>query len=249
MAKNGIILAGGTGSRLAPLTSVVNKHLLDLNGKFIIDYPIDTLKQLGCQDVTVILGGNHFSQVVGYLGDGSRYGMNFNYVYQPEPKGIAHAISLCERFVRDDVDFSVILGDNVFEKAPRWNNPNWKTHPRAQIMLANHPSLTRFGVASIDDNNKIVKIEEKPKSLDPQFTNMAISGCYLFTPVFFEYFKELKPSARGEYEITDIIRKYLEADNLHYSMVNGLWSDAGTHESISYVNHFFYQKEHGITQM
>lgn len=247
--KNGIILAGGTGSRLAPLTSVVNKHLLGLNGKFIIDYPINTLKQLGCQDVTVILGGSHFDQVVGYLGDGSRYGLSFNYVYQPEPKGIAHAISLCERFVYDDADFSVILGDNIFEKAPRWNNLNWKTNPRAQIMLANHPSLERFGVASINHENKIAKIEEKPKQLDQQYTNMAVSGCYLFTPKYFEYFQDLTPSARGEYEITDIIRKYLLDDNLSYSMVDGLWSDAGTHESISYVNHYFYQKEHGITQV
>lgn len=243
--KNGIILAGGTGSRLMPLTSVVNKHLLGLNGKFIIDYPINTLKQLGCQDVTVILGGNHFSQVVGYLGDGSRYGMNFNYVYQPEPSGIAQAISLCKRFVTDDAEFSVILGDNVFENAPRWR----KTSSKAQIMLANHPTLTRFGVASIDENKQIVKIEEKPKVLDLNYSNMAISGCYLFTSDFFEYFKELKPSARGEYEITDIIRKYLENDKLSYSMVDGLWSDAGTHESVSYVNHYFYQKEHVIIQV
>lgn len=246
--KNGVVLAGGTGSRLMPLTSVVNKHLLGLNGKFIIDYPINTLKQLGCQDVTVILGGNHYAQVAGYLGDGSRYGLNFNYVYQAEPKGIAHAISLCKRFVYDDADFSVVLGDNVFEHAPRWNNPNWKTSPRAQIMLANHPNLQRFGVASVDDNKKIIKIEEKPKELDSEYLNLAISGCYLFTPQFFEYFKELTPSARGEYEITDIIRRYLQDDNLSYSFVNGLWSDAGTHESISYVNHYFYQKEHGIAQ-
>jgi glucose-1-phosphate thymidylyltransferase len=246
--KNGIILSGGSGTRLAPLTNVVNKHLLGLNGKFIIDYPINTLKQLGCQDVTVVLGGAHYAQVAGYLGDGSRYGLNFNYVYQSEPKGIAQAINLCKRFVYDDSDFSVILGDNVFENAPRWNNPDWKTNPRAQIMLANHPSLTRFGVASVD-NGKIVKIEEKPKVLDPNYTNMAISGCYLFTPAYFEYFEGLMPSARGEYEITDIIRKYSEDNNLSYSMVYGLWSDAGTHESISYVNHFFYQKEHGITQV
>lgn len=247
--KNGIILAGGTGSRLLPLTSVVNKHLLGLNGKFVIDYPINTLKNLGCQDVTVVLGGAHYAQVAGYLGDGSRYGLNLNYVYQAEPKGIAQAINLCKRFVYDDADFSVILGDNVFEKAPRWNNPNWKTNPRAQIMLANHPALTRFGVASIDDEKKIVKIEEKPKELDENYHNFAISGCYLFTPKFFDYFQELKPSARGEYEITDIIRKYQDDNNLSYSYVNGLWSDAGTHESISYVNHYFYQKEHGITQI
>lgn len=247
--KNAILLSGGNGTRLQPLTSVVNKHLLGLNGKFIIDYPINTLKQLGCKDVTVVLGGAHYAQVAGYLGDGSRYGLNLNYVYQGEPKGIAQAISLCKRFVADDSDFSVILGDNVFEQAPRWSNPNWKTAPRAQIMLANHPDLTRFGVASIDDDKKIVKIEEKPKELDHNFHNYAISGCYLFTPKFFDYFQDLKPSARGEYEITDIIRRYQEEDNLSYSYVNGLWSDTGTHESIGYVNHYFYQKEHGITQI
>jgi len=243
--KNGIILAGGTGSRLLPLTSVVNKHLLGLNGKFIIDYPINTLKQLGCQDVTVILGGNHYAQVAGYLGDGSRYGLNLNYVYQAEPRGIAQAINLCKKFVYNESEFSVILGDNVFENVPRWNTSNSK----AQMVLAHHPSLTRFGVASIDYNGKVIKIEEKPTELDYSFTNMAISGCYRFTPAFFDYFTELKPSARGEYEITDILRKYHQDDNLSYTMVSGLWSDAGTHESIGYVNHYFYQKEHGITQV
>jgi dTDP-glucose pyrophosphorylase len=245
--KNGIILAGGTGSRLFPLTHVVNKHLLGLNGKFIIDYPINTLKSLGCEDVTVILGGSHFSQVVGYLGDGSRYGLNFNYVYQAEPKGIAQAISLCKRFVADSDRFSVVLGDNVFEKGLRWN-PN-APKDSAQIMLANHPSLNRFGVASINHDRKIVKIEEKPKELDSNYHNMAVSGCYLFTNQFFDYFSEMKPSARGEYEITDIISRYLQDNKLSYSMVDGLWSDAGTHESISYVNHYFYQKDHGITQI
>jgi glucose-1-phosphate thymidylyltransferase len=240
--KNGIILAGGTGSRLMPLTQVVNKHLLGVNGKFIIDYPLDTLKKMGCQDVTVILGGNHYSQVTGYLGDGSRYGMNFNYVYQSEPKGIAHAINLCKRYVYDDSDFSVILGDNIFENVPRWNNPNYKTNPRAQSLLAHHRDLKRFGVCSIDTDGKIAKIEEKPTSIDPNYKNLAMSGCYCFTNQFFEYFERLKPSARGEYEITDIVRHYLADDNLSYSVLDGLWSDAGTHESIAFVNNYFYTK-------
>lgn len=240
--KNGIILAGGTGSRLMPLTQVVNKHLLGVNGKFIIDYPLDTLKKMGCQDVTVILGGNHYSQVTGYLGDGSRYGMNFNYVYQSEPKGIAHAINLCKRYVYDDSDFSVILGDNIFENVPRWNNPNYKTNPRAQILLAHHRDLKRFGVCSIDTDGKIAKIEEKPTVIDPNYKNLAMSGCYCFTNQFFEYFEQLKPSARGEFEITDIVRHYLADDNLSYSVLDGLWSDAGTHESIAFVNNYFYIK-------
>jgi glucose-1-phosphate thymidylyltransferase len=240
--RNGIILAGGTGSRLLPLTQVVNKHLLGVNGKFIIDYPINTLKQMGCQDVCVVLGGAHYSQIVGYLGDGSRYGLNFNYVYQGEPKGIAHGISLCKRFVYDDSDFSVILGDNIFENPVRWNNPKWKTNPRAQILLAEHHELKRFGVASLDQKGEIVNIQEKPKELDPNYTNYAISGCYLFTPQFFEFFEGLVPSARGEYEITDIIRMYQYEHNLSYTKVSGLWSDAGTHESIAFVNNYFYQK-------
>ncbi len=248
MAKNGILLSGGNGTRLLPLTNVINKHLLGLNGQFIIDYPINTLKQLGCQDVTIVLGGNHYSQVVGYLGDGSRYGLNFNYVFQSEPLGIAHAINLCKKFVYDDSDFSVALSDNYFENPLKWNNPNWKTHPKAQIMLAHHPSITRFGVASLQDG-KIIKVEEKPKILDPNYTNLAISGCYLFTNQYFEYFKQIKPSTRGEFEICEIIEKYLQDDNLSYSMVNGLWSDTGTHESIAYVNHFLYQKTHGIHQI
>lgn len=240
--KNGIILAGGTGSRLMPLTQVVNKHLLGVNGKFIIDYPIESLKKMGCQDVTVILGGNHYAQVAGYLGDGSRYGLNLNYVYQAEPKGIAHAINLCKRFVYDDSDFSVILGDNIFENVPRWNNPDYKTKPRAQILLSHHRDLKRFGVCSIDVDGKIAKIEEKPKEIDPNFKNLAMSGCYCFTPQFFDYFQQLKPSGRGEYEITDIVRHYLKDDNLSYAMIDGLWSDAGTHESIAFVNNYFYTK-------
>jgi len=242
MTKNGIILAGGTGSRLMPLTQVVNKHLLGVSGKFIIDYPIESLKKMGCQDVTVILGGDHYPQVIGYLGDGSRYGLNFNYVYQAKPSGIAQAINLCKKFVYDDADFSVILGDNIFENTIRWNNPDWKTNPRAQILLANHPDLKRFGVASLDEKKEVVKIEEKPKELDEDYWNYAVSGCYLFTSQYFEYFKELKPSARGEYEITDIIRLYLRDNKLSYSMIDGLWSDAGTHESIAYVNDYFYNK-------
>lgn len=242
--KNGIILAGGTGSRLMPLTQVVNKHLLGVSGKFIIDYPIESLKKMGCQDVTVILGGEHYPQVIGYLGDGSRYGLNFNYVYQPKPSGIAQAINLCKRFVYDDSDFSVILGDNIFENAIHWSNPDWRTKQRAQILLADHYDLKRFGVVSLDADGEIYKIVEKPKELDPNFKNMAVSGCYLFTPEYFEYFKQLAPSARGEYEITDIIRLYLEAGNLSYSTIEGLWSDAGTHESIEFVNNYFYNKTH-----
>lgn len=244
--RNGIILAGGSGTRLQPLTQVVNKHLLGVNGQFIIDYPIDTLKKLGCQDITIVLGGNHYAQVVGYLGDGSRYGLNFNYVYQELALGIAHGINLCKRFVYDDVDFSICLGDNFYENPLKWNNPNYKTNPRAQIMLAEHHNLQRFGVASLNADGKIIKIEEKPKELDLNYKNYAISGCYLFTPQYFEYFKQLQPSARGEYEIAQIIDLYNKDNNLSYSMIDGLWSDVGTHESIAFVNNYLYNKNKNL---
>jgi glucose-1-phosphate thymidylyltransferase len=241
MKKDGIILAGGTGSRLSPLTSVVNKHLLGVNGKFVIDYPLNTLKQMGVENVTVILGGNHFSQVVGYLQDGARYGMNFNYVYQAEPKGIAHAINLCKRFVcSESTQFAVVLGDNIYENpvdfGSDWDGLN------AKMTLHNHPELNRFGVASLKDN-KVVSLQEKPKVIDPQYDYYAVTGCYLFSHWFFEFYKDLKPSARGEYEITDILHLYNKEESLQYTFVDGLWSDAGTHESIATVNDYFFNKE------
>lgn len=248
MIKNGILLSGGNGTRLAPLTRVVNKHLIDVNGKFIIDYPINTLKQMGVENLTVILGGNHFSQVVDHLKDGREIGMNINYLYQGEAKGIAQAINLCQRFVSDDNNFAVILGDNIYGNPIFWN----KNHlDKAQIVLWDVPDLHRFGVASTDPlTEKIISIQEKPTVLLNNQCHYAITGCYLFDQRYFEYFKYMHPSSRGEYEITDIIRCYLTADALcptwsFNHMVKGetFWSDAGTHESIARCNQYFYSKQ------
>lgn len=234
--ENGIILAGGTGSRLAPLTSLFNKHMVPVYNKFIIDYPVETIKNIGIKNLTIVLGGDHFSQVVSHLQDGSKWGLSINYVYQSKPVGIAQGINLCEPFIKDK--FVVVLGDNIFE-----NPINFGDGEAAQIVLHKHQELHRFGVASIDrETKKIVNIIEKPKTINEQYDNFAITGCYLFDRQFFEFFKELKPSARGEYEITDIIDHYNKADKLQYTRVNGLWSDAGTHESINFVNNFFYYK-------
>src|ERR1700722_4354630 len=132
--KNGIILSGGNGTRLAPLTHVVNKHLLGVNGKFIIDYPINTLKRMGVENLTVIMGGSHFSQVVDHLKDGSVSGMKCNYVYQGDAAGIAQAINLCQRHVADEEEFAVILGDNIFDQEVIWTEQGLSTH-RAQITV------------------------------------------------------------------------------------------------------------------
>jgi len=233
--KSGIILAGGAGTRLLPLTNVINKHLVTVHNQFIIDYPLNTLKQMGIENLTVVLGGPHFDQIVSHIKDGKHLGMNINYVYQNAPAGIAQAINLCERFIDDK--FVVILGDNIFENSIEFKD----SFRMAQVVFNKHSELNRFGVASLR-HNRIYKIEEKPKKLDPTFNQYAITGCYLFDLNFFKYFKKIKPSLRGEFEITDIICKYHQNDDLDYTFTNGLWSDAGTHESINYLNDFFYNK-------
>lgn len=239
--KSGIVLAGGTGSRLAPLNSLFNKHLVPVYNKFIIDYPLATLQNIGIQNVTIVLGGQHFDQVVSHVKDGQHLGMKVNYVYQDKPIGIAQAINLCQPFVRDE-SFVTILGDNIFENPIKFENS-----PYAQVVLHKHPDLTRFGVASLDKTGLIAKIEEKPQVIDAAFDNYAITGCYLFNNQFFKFFERLMPSTRGEYEITDIIRLYNDQGWLDYSFVDGMWSDAGTHESINFVNNFFYKKDHQST--
>jgi glucose-1-phosphate thymidylyltransferase len=233
--KSGVILAGGHGTRLLPLTKALNKSLLNLNGKAVIDYPLNTLKQMGIENVTIVLGGEHFEQVVNYLEDGERYGMNLTYKYQGAPSGISHALNLCKNTITTE-QFVCCLGDNLFE-----NPVNFTQSSGAQIALHKHPELTRFGVASIKDD-KIFKIEEKPKTLDPNFDNYAVTGCYLFDQKFFEYFKESKKSQRGEFEISDIISRYLADGTLSHTYVSGEWLDSGTHESMAYANNFYYQK-------
>lgn len=232
--KSGILLAGGEGTRLKPLTNLSNKHLLPVHNKFIIDYSLQTLIDIGCKNITVILGGEHHEQVVKYLKSGSDRGIKVNFIFQDKPLGIAHAINLCEPFIKDN-QFAIVLGDNVFDTKIKFSD----NYP-AQIVLSKKHDLQRFGVASIKDN-KIVKMEEKPKQLDESCDNYAITGCYLFDQMFFEYFKDLKPSARGEYEIVSIINKYFNDEKLGYTFVDGLWSDAGVFESINYLNNHFYE--------
>ena len=244
MAKNGIVLAGGTGSRLFPLTHVVNKHLLGVNGQFIIDYPIHTLKQMGVENLTVVLGGNHFSQVVDHLKDGGAKGMKVNYVYQGAASGIAQAINLCRRYVDDEEGFAVCLGDNIFERNVILSE--YAGEMPAQIVVKQVHDPERFGVVFCNAYGHIQRFEEKPQKLDNQNTPWAITGCYVFTRKYFEYFKNLRPSARNEYEIVDIIKQYHDAGLLKYNPYEGFWSDAGTHESIAYVNNYFYQRSHTV---
>jgi glucose-1-phosphate thymidylyltransferase len=241
MVSNGIILLGGTGSRLFPATDAggSNKHLLYLHKQLVVDYSLTTLKSIGCKNVCCVLGGEHFSQVMAYLKDGSRYGMQFNYVFQSEPKGIAHAINLCRRFVQDEEHFVVMLGDNYFEKSVIFDPEYPGT---AQIVLHKHPDLTRFGVAAVR-NKRIATIVEKPKTLDCMADNYAIAGCYLFDQTYFDYFKTLKPSDRNEFEIVDVLRQYHADNALSFVFTDGVWSDLGTHQSLIEIQHHLYEKE------
>jgi glucose-1-phosphate thymidylyltransferase len=230
--KNGILLAGGAGTRLAPLTTLYNKHMVPIKNKFIIDYSIATIKSTGVTNLTVILGGPHFAQVVSHLKDGAEFGLNINYCYQDAPRGIAQAINLCQRFVADDEYFVVMLGDNVFESSVHFD----KQIKKPQVVLYSHSELKRFGVASLDQNGKIVKVVEKPTTIDTQYSNFVITGCYLFDQKFFSYFTQIQPSARNEYEIAHIIDLYNKNSELSYIIANGWWSDAGTFESIERVS-------------
>lgn len=235
--ESGIILTGGLGTRLAPFTTLVNKHLVPVFDKFVVDYPIKTLIDIGVKNLTVVLGGPHFNQIVSYIKDGSDFGMSANYVYQSKPSGIAQAINVCKNFINDD-KFVVILGDNIYENPVNFID----SAKSAQIVLHKHPELYRFGVASFDGKFGLSSIREKPQELEDNLDHYAITGCYQFDQKFFEYFKDLKPSARGEYEITDIIHMYANSDDLSFTYVDGMWSDAGTHKSINFLNNFFYNK-------
>jgi glucose-1-phosphate thymidylyltransferase len=231
--KKGILLAAGTGSRLMPLTGVVNKHLISIHNKFIIDYPINTLKQMGIKQITVVIGGEHYDQVVYYLKNGANHGVSFNFVYQEKASGIAHAVALCEPYVEYEEQFVAVLGDNVFQSPIRWSSKHNIHNPHcAKIALYKHPELNRFGVASIDNKGKITKLQEKPQMLDDKYEHYAITGCYVFDREYFNMFRHIKPSARGEFEIVDIIRQYLDNDALEHTVIKDFWSDAGQFDSI-----------------
>jgi glucose-1-phosphate thymidylyltransferase len=239
MIKNAILLAGGSGTRLAPLTNCINKHLLNVNGKFVIDYPLATLKQFGVENVSIIMGGEHFSQVVDHCQDGRNHGMHFNYVFQGEARGIAQAINICRRYVADDDRFAVILGDNIYSDPITL----YEGEKAATIVVCQHPELQRFGVATFS-NDGLIDIEEKPQVLSETFSQYAITGCYFFDQQYFEFFKSIKPSARGEFEVCDIIRQYWQQKELDAVLYGGkLWSDAGTHQSLAYVNDYFYHQQ------
>ena len=228
----GIILAGGTGSRLFPLTKVTNKHLLPVGDKPMIFYPIERFISAGITEILIVTGVEHMGDVVGLLGSGKDFGCRFTYRVQDEAGGIAQALGLAEHFVHGDL-CSVILGDNIFEDSIKEDVRKFQEQGKgARILLKEVHDPHRFGVAELK-GDKVVGIEEKPKT--PK-SNWAVTGIYFYDAEVFNIIKTLKPSGRGELEITDVNNYYIQKGALTYGKFSGLWSDAGTFESLARVN-------------
>lgn len=225
----GVVLAGGTGSRLFPLTKITNKHLLPIYDKPMIYYPIQTLVEAGIRDILIVTGGRNAGDFLRLLGNGKEFGLaHLNYTYQEGEGGIAEALSLAEHFA-DNHKLCVILGDNIIEGSIRPAVEAFLSQPRgARILLKEVPDAPRFGVAEIA-GDRIVGIEEKPKQ--PK-SNYAVTGIYMYDDTVFDKIRTLVPSGRGELEITDVNNAYIAEGTMTFSFLEGWWTDAGTFESL-----------------
>ena len=225
----GVLLAGGTGSRLHPLTRVTNKHLLPVYDKPMIYYPLQTLVDAGIQDILIVTGGNSAGDFLRLLRNGKDFGLQqVNFAYQEGEGGIADALRLAKHFVGDE-KVCVILGDNIIQGSLRNAKERFERQDRgAMILLKEVPDPARFGVP-VFERGRIVRIEEKPKA--PQ-SSYAVIGAYFYDHTVFERIRALTPSGRGEYEITDVNNSYLEDATLSHEILEGWWTDAGTFESL-----------------
>lgn len=226
----GVVLAGGTGSRLHPLTLVTNKHLLPVFDRPMIQFPLQTLAGMGITEVMVILGGRSIGDIVELLSDGQELGLDLTYRYQRGSLGIAHAIGLCRAFVGSE-PFCVVLGDNILRgEALAGTAAEFETGPwGAGTMLYRVPDAERFGVAEFDAAGNVVGFEEKPQQ--PKSDSIPI-GVYFLRPDAFEVIERLVPSGRGEFEITDVLNHYVGDGGLFSRHYEGEWHDAGTIESL-----------------
>lgn len=225
----GVVLAGGLGSRLYPLTKITNKHLLPVFNKPMIYYPIQCLVNAGITDIQIVTGGNSAGHFLQLLGNGADFGLKqLNYAYQQGEGGIAEALKLAEPFARGE-PICVVLGDNIIEGNIKKAVEDFKKQGGgAKILLKEVHDPERFGVANVKDG-KVLKIVEKPKQPE---TNLAVIGIYMYDPSVFEICRTLKPSSRGELEITDVNNEYISRGNLTYDVLKGWWTDAGTFESL-----------------
>lgn len=227
-----IILSGGTGTRLYPLTKVTNKHLLPVGKYPMIFHPVYKLRQAGLTDILIVTGKDHMGDVVNLLGSGREMGVSFTYKVQDEAGGIAQALYLAKQFAGEE-QIAVILGDNVFEDDISSYVSKFKQQKSgAKILIKEVPDPQRFGVPELE-GDRIVSIEEKPSHPKSQY---AVTGIYMYDSSVFDIIKTLKPSARGELEITDVNNAYIERGELTFDILQGWWTDAGTHASLARAN-------------
>ncbi|MCH9007134.1 NTP transferase domain-containing protein [candidate division KSB1 bacterium] len=235
----GVILAGGLGTRLHPLTKITNKHLLPIYDKPMVYYPLETLVTAGIDDILLVTGGNNAGDFLRLLGNGKEFGLrHLNYTYQEGEGGIAEALSLAEYFV-DGEPMVVILGDNIVEKSIKSAVDNFREQGSgAKILLKRVEDPQRFGVAELD-SNRVVNIVEKPK--EPE-SDLIVTGIYMYDPSVFDFIKKLEPSQRGELEITDVNNLFIGRGNMTYEILDGWWTDAGTFESLYHASTLVAEK-------
>jgi glucose-1-phosphate thymidylyltransferase len=238
----GIILAGGKGTRLYPLTKVTNKHLLPVGKEPMIFHPIRQLVSAVIQQIMIVTSTDHMGDIVKVLGSGKEFGCEFTFKVQEEAKGIADALSLAENFAGND-KIVVFLGDNVFENSISPYVKNFEKQEKgARVLLKKVNDPERFGIAAMDEKH-ILEIEEKPQS--PK-TDFAVVGVYMYNPKVFDIIRKIKPSDRGEYEITSVNNVYIKDQELKYDIVKGHWVDSGTFESYFEANELLYQLNNKI---
>jgi len=235
----GIILSGGSGTRLRPLTKITSKQLLPIYDRPMIYYPLNTLIKAGIKEILVIVAPERAGDYLNLLGSGREFGVKFTYEIQDKPEGLAQAFIIGENFI-DNEDVAMILGDNIFEDDFAEDIKNFKSG--AKIFAKEVPDPERFGVVKFDENHKAQQIVEKPQEY---LSNYAVTGLYVYDSRVVEIAKNMKPSARGELEITDLNNWYLEKGELEVAMVRGEWLDAGTFESLLKAQNFAKEKLSG----
>lgn len=235
----GIILAGGKATRLRPLTKITSKQLLPVYDKPMIYYPIETLVKAGIEDILIIIAPDYSGHFLNLLGSGKEFGANFSYAIQEEPKGLADAFRIGEDFIGED-NVTLILGDNIFEHD--FSDQIKSFQGGAMVFAKQVHDPERFGVVEFDENMQAISIEEKPAQ--PK-SDSAVVGIYTFDNKVINYAKNLEPSARGEIEITDLNNIYLKNNELKVNIIEGMWEDAGTFDSLLRISNFMAEKHRG----
>ncbi len=240
----GIILAGGKGTRLYPLTKVTNKHLLPVGKEPMIFNPIKQLASAGIREILVVTSTEHMGDIVNMLGSGVQFGLDFTYKVQESAAGIADALGLAGNFANKE-RVVVVLGDNIAVKSIKPYVDNFRNQKKgARVLLKKVGDPTRYGIAALDEQ-KIVEIEEKPKS--PK-TTFAVIGYYMYDEKVFDFVKRQKVSERGEFEITDVNNEYIKLGEMEYDILEGEWTDAGTFESLQIANQMLLECDNEIRE-